>query len=30
MRERAMLVGAKLSIESPPGAGTRVMLAIPR
>jgi two-component system sensor histidine kinase UhpB len=30
MRERAMLVGANLSIESRPGAGTVVRLAIPR
>lgn len=30
MRERAMLVGAKLSIESRPGEGTTVQLSIPR
>jgi two-component system, NarL family, sensor histidine kinase UhpB len=30
MRERAMLVGATLTIESAPGAGTEVRLAIPQ
>jgi two-component system sensor histidine kinase UhpB len=30
MRERAMLVGAKLSIESGPGEGTLIELSIPR
>jgi two-component system sensor histidine kinase UhpB len=30
MRERAMLVGANLSIESRPGAGTAVRLVLPR
>jgi two-component system sensor histidine kinase UhpB len=30
MRERALLVGANLSIESRPGYGTVVRLAIPR
>jgi two-component system sensor histidine kinase UhpB len=30
MRERAMLIGANLSIQSPPGDGTVVRLAIPR
>jgi two-component system sensor histidine kinase UhpB len=30
MRERAMLVGARLSIESRPGGGTTVRLVIPR
>jgi two-component system sensor histidine kinase UhpB len=30
MRERAMLIGANLSIESRPGEGTMVRLAIPR
>ena len=30
MRERAMLVGANLSIESRPGDGTVVRLVIPR
>jgi two-component system, NarL family, sensor histidine kinase UhpB len=30
MRERAMLVGAKLSIDSRPGGGTTVKLVIPR
>jgi two-component system sensor histidine kinase UhpB len=30
MRERAMLVGANLSIESRPDAGTTVRLSLPR
>ena len=30
MRERAMLVGATLTIESQPGRGTVIQLAIPR
>jgi len=30
MRERAMLVGARLSIDSRPGQGTTVNLLIPR
>jgi two-component system sensor histidine kinase UhpB len=30
MRERAMLIGAALAIESPPGGGTEVRLTIPR
>ena len=29
MRERALLVGGQLSIESPPGGGTRVHLRLP-
>ena len=29
MRERALLVGGQLSIESPPGGGTRVHLRVP-
>jgi two-component system, NarL family, sensor histidine kinase UhpB len=29
MRERAMLIGAPLSIERPPGGGTQVQLSIP-
>jgi two-component system sensor histidine kinase UhpB len=29
MRERALLVGGRLSIQSRPGAGTRVRLTIP-
>jgi two-component system sensor histidine kinase UhpB len=29
MRERAMLVGANLEIDSRPGAGTRVRLVVP-
>ncbi|MEW9553961.1 histidine kinase [Nonomuraea sp. NPDC050783] len=29
MRERALLIGARLSIDSPPGRGTRVSLVIP-
>jgi two-component system sensor histidine kinase UhpB len=29
MRERALLIGATLSIQSPPGAGTEVTLSIP-
>ena len=29
MRERAMLIGANLSIDSPPGGGTEVRLTIP-
>ncbi|MGW4796106.1 histidine kinase [Nonomuraea sp. NPDC004297] len=29
MRERALLIGARLTIDSPPGAGTRVSLVIP-
>ena len=29
MRERALLVGGQLSIESPPGGGTRVCLRLP-
>ncbi|MFB4277485.1 histidine kinase [Nonomuraea sp. MTCD27] len=29
MRERALLIGARLTVDSPPGAGTRVSLAIP-
>jgi two-component system sensor histidine kinase UhpB len=29
MRERALLVGGRLSIKSPPGAGTEVKLSIP-
>ncbi|SPL96657.1 two-component sensor histidine kinase [[Actinomadura] parvosata subsp. kistnae] len=29
MRERALLIGARLTIDSPPGDGTRVSLAIP-
>jgi two-component system, NarL family, sensor histidine kinase UhpB len=29
MRERAMLIGASLSIDTPPGGGTEVRLSIP-
>ncbi|GAA3694200.1 histidine kinase [Nonomuraea antimicrobica] len=29
MRERALLVGARLTVDSPPGEGTRVTLVIP-
>ncbi|GII95903.1 sensor histidine kinase [Sinosporangium siamense] len=29
MRERALLIGAKLTVDSPPGGGTEVRLAIP-
>ena len=29
MRERALLVGGRLSIESRPGEGTRVRLTVP-
>jgi two-component system sensor histidine kinase UhpB len=29
MRERALLIGARLTVESPPGKGTEVVLAVP-
>ncbi|MEV1172723.1 sensor histidine kinase [Nonomuraea sp. NPDC049784] len=29
MRERALLIGARLTVDSPPGEGTRVFLTIP-
>ena len=29
MRERALLIGAQLTVKSAPGAGTRVTLEIP-
>lgn len=29
MRERALLIGARLSIDSPPGEGTQVLLEVP-
>ncbi|WP_084772510.1 sensor histidine kinase [Nonomuraea candida] len=29
MRERALLIGARLTVDSPPGGGTRVRLVIP-
>jgi len=29
MRERAMLIGANLALDSPPGGGTEVRLTIP-
>ena len=29
MRERAILLGARLEVESQPGAGTRVSLEVP-
>ncbi|MEV0995990.1 sensor histidine kinase [Nonomuraea sp. NPDC050202] len=30
MRERALLIGARLTVDSPPGQGTRVSLVIPQ